>query len=88
MFYFPTDFNSCHFQGIIPFKFVISMKNRNSHETRMNENSPEKGGLGACVENVRCAQGFSSTNNVVSNGPIKSLCNVTHGRNLFSVFSI
>ena len=55
---------------------------------RMNENSPEKGGLGACVENVRCAQGFSSTNNVVSNGPIKSLCNVTHGRNLFSVFSI
>ena len=54
----------------------------------MNENSPEKGGLGACVENVRCAQGFSSTNNVVSNGPIKSLCNVTHGRNLFSVFSI
>ena len=22
---------------------------------RMNENSPEKGGLGACVENVRCA---------------------------------
>ena len=60
----------------------------NALKYRMNENSPEKGGLGACVENVRCAQGFSSTNNVVSNGPIKSLCNVTHGRNLFSVFSI
>ena len=50
----------------------------------MNENSPEKGGLGACVENVRCAQGFSNANNALWNGPIKSLCNVTHFRKFYS----
>ena len=49
----------------------------------MNENSPEKGGLGACVENVRFAQGFSNAKSALSIGPIKSLGNVTHVGNFF-----